>query len=128
MTFTAIVMYPNDADIQFDESYYLTTHMPLVEKTWKSHGLISWRINKFPNAFDGTRSAYLIMATLEWESEESFKSALQSVSTAGVFADIPKFTNVKPVTLAGTDLTLLYNVRLMSVWVLELTYIHVMNR
>ncbi|KAJ6139693.1 hypothetical protein N7471_006179 [Penicillium samsonianum] len=104
MTYTAIVMYPNDADVQFDDSYYMKTHMPLVERTWKSHGLISWRVTKFPTTLDGSRSQYLIMATLEWESEESVKSAQQNPGSAAVFADIPNFTNVKPITLAGSEL------------------------
>ncbi|KAJ5356157.1 Dimeric alpha-beta barrel [Penicillium concentricum] len=104
MPFIGIVMYPNNADIQFDEAYYMKSHMPLVESTWKPLGLISWRVTKFPNALDGSRSEYLIMATLEWESEEALKSALQAPGTAGVFGDIPNFTNAKPVTLAGADL------------------------
>lgn len=104
MTYTAIVMYPNEADIKFDESYYIKTHMPLVQSTWGSYGLISWRINKFPTALDGSPSQYLIMATLEWESQEALQAALQSSGSAGVFADIPNFTNVKPVTLSGPQL------------------------
>ncbi|CAG8909148.1 unnamed protein product [Penicillium egyptiacum] len=104
MTFTAIVMYPNNADIQFDDSYYIKTHMPLVERSWKKFGLISWRVTKFPNAMDGSRSQYLIMATLEWESEDSLKSALQDPGSAEVFGDIPNFTNAQPVTLAGSEL------------------------
>ncbi|KAF7530634.1 hypothetical protein PCG10_000143 [Penicillium crustosum] len=104
MTYTAIVMYPNDADIKFDESYYIKTHMPLVESTWKSYGLISWRVTKFPTALDGSRSQFLIMATLEWESEEAVQAALKDPGSAGVFADIPNFTNAKPVTLAGSQL------------------------
>ncbi|CAI7608197.1 unnamed protein product [Penicillium discolor] len=88
MTYTAIVMYPNEADIN----------------VWKSHGLISWRVTKFPTALDGSPSQFLIMATLEWESQEAVQAALQNPGTAGVFADIPNFTNVKPVTLAGSQL------------------------
>ncbi|KAJ5952123.1 Dimeric alpha-beta barrel [Penicillium vulpinum] len=104
MTFSSIVMYPNNPDIQFDEPYYMKTHMPLVEATWKPHGLISWKVTKYPTAFDGSRSEFLIMATLEWESEDSLKAALQAPGTVEVFADIPNFTNSKPVTLAGSQL------------------------
>ncbi|KAJ5969479.1 hypothetical protein N7501_005727 [Penicillium viridicatum] len=104
MTYTAIVMYPNEADVKFDESYYMKTHMPLAERTWKSYGLISWRVTKFPTALDGSPSQFLIMATLEWESQESVQAALQSPGTAAVFGDIPNFTNAKPVTLAGSQL------------------------
>ncbi|CAG8256297.1 unnamed protein product [Penicillium salamii] len=104
MTFTAIVMYPNEADIHFDEDYYMKTHMPLVETTWKKYGLNSWQVTKFPNALDGSRSEYLIMATLEWESQEALQTALKDPASANVFSDIPNFTNKKPVTLAGGKL------------------------
>jgi uncharacterized protein (TIGR02118 family) len=97
-------MYPNDADIQFNEEYYMKTHMPLVESTWKNHGLNSWRVTKFPTGLDGSRSEYLIMATLEWESEEAIQNALKDPASATVFGDIPNFTNKKPVTLAGAQL------------------------
>ncbi|KXG47361.1 Dimeric alpha-beta barrel [Penicillium griseofulvum] len=104
MTVFGVVMYPNNEDIQFDESYYMKTHMPLVESTWGPHGLLNWRVTKFPTALDGSRSEYLIMATLEWESQDAMKAALGAPGTAAVFDDIPNFTNAKPVTLAGADL------------------------
>ena len=104
MTHTVLVMYPNEVDIQFDEAYYMKTHMPFVESVWKSYGLISWHVTKFTTALDGSRPQYLFLATLQWESEESVKAALQDPAGAKVFADVPNFTNVKPITLAGSDL------------------------
>ncbi|KAJ5199909.1 Dimeric alpha-beta barrel [Penicillium cf. griseofulvum] len=104
MTVTAVVLYPNNADIQFDETYYMKSHMPLAESIWKPHGLLNWRITKFPTALDGSRSEYLIMATIEWESQDAMKSALAAPGTAAVFDDIPNFTNAKPITLGGADL------------------------
>lgn len=104
MPVTAIVMYPNEEDIKFDEKYYMETHMPLVESVWKKHGLDSWRITKFPTALDGSRSQYLIMATLEWKSQEALQEALKDPECAKVFADIPNFTNTQPVTLGGETL------------------------
>jgi uncharacterized protein (TIGR02118 family) len=104
MPYTAIVMYPNDSDIQFDESYYMKTHMPLVEATWKKFGLNSWQVTKFPKTIHGARSEYLIMATLQWESEEALQTALKDSGSAQVFGDIPNFTNKKPITLAGSNL------------------------
>lgn len=97
-------MYPNDEDITFDESYYLQTHMPLVESIWKKHGLVSWKIIKYTTALDGSRSKYLIAANLVWESEDAAKSALQDPEAPRIFADIPNFTNKQPITLAGPGL------------------------
>ncbi|KAJ5121488.1 uncharacterized protein N7515_009449 [Penicillium bovifimosum] len=104
MTFTVAIMYPNPEHVEFNDDYYMKTHMPLVEKSWKSFGLISWRVNKFPAALDGSRSEYLIQATLEWESEDALKAALGSPASADVFGDIPNFTNVKPISLKGVTL------------------------
>ncbi|KAJ5568470.1 hypothetical protein N7450_010956 [Penicillium hetheringtonii] len=86
MSYHASVMYPNDEDITFDESYYLQTHMPLVESIWKKYGL------------------YLIAANLAFESEESIKNALQDPESPKIFADIPNFTNKQPITLGGPSL------------------------
>lgn len=104
MSYHASVMYPNDEDITFDESYYLKTHMPLVESIWKKHGLVSWKIIKYTTALDGSRSKYLICANLVWESEEGAKKGLQDPEAPKIFADIPNFTNKHPITLGGLGL------------------------
>ncbi|KAJ5408848.1 hypothetical protein N7509_002731 [Penicillium cosmopolitanum] len=105
MPYHASVMYPNDDDITFDESYYLQTHMPLVESIWKKYGLVSWKIIKYTTALDGSPSKFLIAANLEWKSEEDIKSALQDPETPKIFADIPNFTNKQPITLGGPALS-----------------------
>jgi len=97
-------MYPNDEDITFDESYYLQTHMPLVESIWKKYGLVSWKVIKYNTSLDGSRSKYLIAANLTWESEDSIKEALQDPESPRIFADIPNFTNKQPITLGGPSL------------------------
>lgn len=102
--YTAIIMYANERDVKFDETYYMQTHMPLVEKVWKSYGLNSWHVTKFPQALDGAPSKYLIMATLQWASEEALQTALESPESGIVFGDIPNFTNKRPDTLAGAIL------------------------
>lgn len=104
MPFTAIFMYPNEEDIHFDESYYLKTHMPLVEVIWKKFGLQDWKVSKLPTALDGSRSKYLIMTTLDWESQEGLLHALSDSTSAQLHADIPNFTNKHPITLAGANL------------------------
>ncbi|KAJ5279488.1 hypothetical protein N7478_004860 [Penicillium angulare] len=104
MVYHAAVMYPNEEGIQFNETYYLQSHMPLVESIWKKHGLLNWKIIKYTTALDGSPSKYLIAAKLEWEKAEDLKNALQDPESPKVFADIPKFTNVQPITLAGEQL------------------------
>lgn len=97
-------MYPNEEGIQFNESYYLQTHMPLVDSIWKKHGLLSWKIIRYNTAIDGSPSKYTIAAKLEWEKSEHLKNALQDPETPKIFDDIPNFTNVEPITLAGDEL------------------------
>ncbi|KAJ5893456.1 Dimeric alpha-beta barrel [Penicillium taxi] len=103
MVFHAVVTYPNDEDIKFDEEYYLKTHMPLVESIWAPQ-LLSWSVIKYTNDMSGNRSQYLIAARLVFESQESMQTALKSPKSAEVFADISNFTNKTPITLAGADL------------------------
>lgn len=104
MVYHAAVMYPNEDDIQFNEEYYLKTHMPLVDSIWKKYGLQSWEIIKYTRDLSGAPSKYLIAAKLVWESEESAKNALADADSSKVFADIPNFTNKAPITLAGHGL------------------------
>lgn len=104
MTFTAVVLYPNEPDTTFDTDYYLQTHMPLVAKLWGPAGLKSWSVTKYERDLAGTSPKYLIAATLVWESEESATAAIAGESASSVFGDIPNFTNKQPVTLAGSTI------------------------
>lgn len=104
MPYHAAVMYPNDDDIHFDRQYYMSAHMPLVESTWKKYGLNSWQVIEYSKALDGAKAAYLIVAKLEWESEEALQNALEDPESSKIFADIPNFTNKQPVTMAGVSL------------------------
>lgn len=104
MPYYATVMYPNNDDIHFDREYYMKSHMPLVEKTWKKYGLTNWHVTEYSKALDGGKPPYLIAARLEWESEESLQNALKDPDAAKIFEDVPAFTNVKPITMAGVGL------------------------
>ena len=104
MVYHAAVMYPNEADIHFDRDYYMKTHMPLVESTWKKHGLTSWEVIEYTKSLDGSPAKYLIAAKLVWETEEALQNALKDPECTKVFADIPNFTNAQPITMAGVSL------------------------
>lgn len=104
MTFTAVVVYPNELDTTFDTDYYLQTHMPLVAKHWGPIGLKSWNVVKYDRDLAGTSPKYLIAANLVWESEEAVKAAVSGETAPIIFGDIPNFTNKQPVTLAGSTI------------------------
>ncbi|KAI9151531.1 hypothetical protein HJFPF1_08735 [Paramyrothecium foliicola] len=87
---TVTVIYP--VGLPFDLDYYLATHMPLVQELWGPQGLKSWEVTQHS---DGE---YQITAVLRWDSLESFDKAGKDE----IFADIPNFTEAKPLLLKGT--------------------------
>ena len=98
---TITVLYPNEPSTTFNMDYYLSTHMPLVQRLWKSHGLTNWRITKFNGTADpGVKAPHSVEAKLEVESLEAFQKAGEAEGET-VFGDIPNFTNSKLVILVG---------------------------
>ncbi|KAJ5246555.1 hypothetical protein N7468_001538 [Penicillium chermesinum] len=87
MVFHAAVMYPNEPDAKFDEDYYMKSHMPLVESTWKKHGLQSWHVIKYTK-----------------DLSEALQKGLADPESKKIFEDITNFTNVTPITLTGPNL------------------------
>ena len=87
---------PSASDATFDMTYYLQTHMPLVQKTWGPEGLQAWKILKFP-----ADAAFSVQATLEFESMDAFQKAAGGESAKVVLGDIPNFSNKQPTILAG---------------------------
>jgi uncharacterized protein (TIGR02118 family) len=92
----AIVLYPRKEGSTFDLKYYESTHMPLVLKHWKQHGLKSFAISKLSE--DGP---YSISATMEWESAESIGKALADPGSKEVFGDVSNFSSEQPVLVSG---------------------------
>ena len=91
-----MVVYPRKDGSTFDLDYYHTTHMPLVTKYWKNHGLKSFSVAKLSDD-----SPYSIVATLEWESPESISKALGDANTKEVMDDVANFSSEKPIFLTG---------------------------
>jgi uncharacterized protein (TIGR02118 family) len=95
-----IVLYPRKDGSTFDLDYYHSTHMPLVTKHWKNHGLKSYTVTKLSDD-----NPYSIAATLEWESSESIGKALADPNTKEVMDDVANFSSEKPTFISG-DVTL----------------------
>lgn len=91
-----IVAYPRKDGATFDKDYYLSTHMPLVEKHWKKHGLKSYAVSEL-NA-DGP---YTYTVVIEFESHEGFAAAGQDPNTKEVMDDVKNFSNEAPVLVHG---------------------------
>lgn len=96
MTFHVSVLYPNKDDVTFDMKYYLATHMPLVERSWKPEGLLKWDVIEYSQEADGSQGPYIVAAHLTWKDEESFNVASKGSAAPAIFEDIPKFCNHSP--------------------------------
>ena len=90
------VMYPGGEDATFDTAYYVERHIPLVKERWTAMGLDDVQLVRAVATPDGSAPPYGVMALLTFRSLEAFQGAAQA-HAAEIFADIPKFTNVKPV-------------------------------
>lgn len=91
---TSTVLYPKGTN--FNMSYYLSTHMPLVASKWGPYGLQSWRVVQM-----GAEVQFCVQASLEWESVECMQKALQGPETQEVMGDVKNFADKEPVFLGG---------------------------
>ncbi|KAK5123308.1 hypothetical protein LTR85_002738 [Meristemomyces frigidus] len=91
---TVTVLYPKGC--KFDMDYYMSTHMPLVQKNWSQYGLKSWKVVNF-----GKEAEYCVQATLEFGSMDDFKKAGGSSEAGEVMGDIKNFCDAQPLLLSG---------------------------
>lgn len=103
----AVVAYPSkDPEsgeaLKFDMAYYISTHMPLIERVWGPHGLRSWSINQFPNPcpLSGGTPPYSVQTTCYFDSVEDLTTALEK-GAEETKPDVEKFSNVFPVIWVG---------------------------
>jgi len=93
------VLYPNRPGARFDEQYYLTTHMALVQKELgpllKAAG-----VDKGVDTPE-VPAPYLFMAYLCFESPEALDVAMASHAPT-LIADIPNYTDIQPVMQVST--------------------------
>jgi uncharacterized protein (TIGR02118 family) len=90
------VLYPRNKDSTFDMEYYLSTHMPLVEKHWKKQGLRSWKVAQLDD-----NSPYSVSCIMEWESSEAAKNAFGGDDAKEIMDDVKKFSNEHPIVIQG---------------------------
>lgn len=90
------VMYPAGAEGSFDQGYYLDKHIPLVKERWSSMGLEKVELLRGAASPDGSPATYQVIALLSFRSVQEFQKAAQEHGPE-IFADIPRFTTVKPV-------------------------------
>lgn len=88
-----LVLYPSGEGKRFDSKYWLTTHYDLLKNgVWKDAVDIEFSLG-------AADSPYVAVATVVFEDEAAFNSAISDPGMAEVFADIPKYTNIEPVVI-----------------------------
>lgn len=103
-----VVAYPavdpkTNEPLTFDMPYYLSKHMPLIDKVWGKHGLLRWHITQFPNPdpFTGEAPLYGVQTTLYWNKIEDFQAAMADPGSQVTGKDVARFSNVHPVIWTG---------------------------
>ena len=90
------VTYFKQAGARFDMDYYMTTHMPMVERLMRPKGMLGWSVD---TGVEGILPAMLpdfqAQAQMIFENLSDFQAALAAESAA-LLADIPKFTDIQP--------------------------------
>jgi hypothetical protein len=90
--------------VDFDLDYYLTSHMPMVQKKWASYGLLDWYVFGsviFWSYFNSTdilsnrkvvkldpATGNCVQCILEWQNAEAFPKALAATEGVEVLGDI----------------------------------------
>ena len=89
---TVFVTYPGNADMRFDRDHYVRVHLPLVMETWSRYGLES--VAAFFPAGNGAGT--IAICTCSFRDEAAVHAAFRSPEAERVMADIPSFTDSKP--------------------------------
>jgi uncharacterized protein (TIGR02118 family) len=82
------VYYPSGDGSTFDHDYFRDTHIPMALEAW---GLPEAEINK------GLDGPHVAAAHFRFESTDALQAAFGAPGTAGVIADVAKYTNITPV-------------------------------
>jgi uncharacterized protein (TIGR02118 family) len=89
------VLYPNNPGSTFDMDYYLSKHMPMVRNRLGAV-LKGMTVDQgLSGAQPGTDAAYRVLATLLFDSVETFEAAFIP-HAAEITGDIPQYTNIAP--------------------------------
>ncbi|WP_313704086.1 EthD family reductase [Massilia sp.] len=90
------VMYPNGPEARFDEVYYRDQHMPMVKRLMGDYCKY-YTVDKAISAGSPDANApYIAMGHLFCDSVDAFQAGF-GPHTREIMADIPNYTNQKPV-------------------------------
>jgi uncharacterized protein (TIGR02118 family) len=90
------VMYPNGEGAKFDFEYYRTTHMGMVQRHLKSHGLVKTEVDRGVSGGGDQAAPYICVGHLYFESKEGYENGMAQAGPT-LRGDIPNFTNLTPI-------------------------------
>jgi uncharacterized protein (TIGR02118 family) len=101
MSFIITVVFPNDADAQYDVTYYVDKHMPRILEEWAKYGVTGWNVREFAPGPDGAKPIYAFGSDVFWTSKDKLGEAFAGPEGAGIMGDVANFSNKAPVFLYG---------------------------
>jgi uncharacterized protein (TIGR02118 family) len=90
------VMYPNSPDAHFDEAYYRDRHMPMVKELMGESCKYYTVDRAISTGTPEANAPYIAMGHLFCDSVDAFQAGF-GPHTKQIMADIPNYTNQKPV-------------------------------
>jgi len=89
------VIYPKTETSTFDHGYYMSKHVPLVQKLWGKLGMRGTEVLRGTGSLGGA-PAYELICLIDFESQDAFLQAA-GAHADDIMGDIHNFTNVQPI-------------------------------
>ena len=89
------VLYPNTPGSQFDLSYYLTKHVPMVQQKLGAAVRGTFVEQGVGGIEPGSPPAFVVMGHLLFDSVDAFQQAFTPHADV-IVGDIPNYTNTQP--------------------------------
>jgi len=90
------VLYPNKPGAQFDTSYYLAKHMPMVASKLGAAVKATSVDQGMAGPAPGSPPAFVMMAHFTFESTSTFQAAF-GPHAAEIMGDIQNYTSIEPI-------------------------------
>lgn len=89
------VFYPNSSGAKFDMNYYVSKHLPMVQKKLGAALKGVAAEQGIAGGQPGEAATYIAIGHLMCDSIETFQSSFAPHAEA-IMADVPNYTNVQP--------------------------------
>lgn len=90
------VFYPNSASVRFDMNYYVSKHLPMVQKKIGPALKAVAAEQGISGGTPGAPAPYVAVGHLMFDSIDAFQAAFAPHSEA-IMADVANYTNVQPI-------------------------------